>query len=62
MAYSKFGLKGLYCTIHPENELSIKVAERFGFVKTGEYIKKYNGKKCRIIFMFWKIEYSFRNE
>lgn len=45
IAFSHFKLKELYAAIRPENLSSIKVAKTLGMVKTGAYIKQYQGKE-----------------
>lgn len=45
LAFDTFGLSELYCTIRPENKPSVKLAEKLGFKKIGEYTKKYNYKE-----------------
>jgi len=45
MAFDKFGIDKLYCTVRPENEPSIRVAKRLGMVETGEFIKTYDKKE-----------------
>lgn len=43
MAFDELGLGKLHCTIRPENVPSVKVAQRLGFQRVGEYVKVYNG-------------------
>jgi RimJ/RimL family protein N-acetyltransferase len=43
LAFHKMGVDKLYVTIRPNNLPSIKVVERLGFKKIGEYTKVYNG-------------------
>lgn len=43
VTFETLGINKLYCTIRPENLPSIKVAERLGFIRIGEYVKVYNG-------------------
>ena len=51
-AFNTFGINKLYCTMRPENLPSVKVAERLGFCRVGEYIKVYNGKEMpHLIYM-----------
>ena len=45
LAFAQFGLDRLYATVCPENTASVRVAERIGMRKTGEYIKIYQGKE-----------------
>lgn len=39
LAFEQFKIQKLYCTVKPENEASVKVAQRFGMVLEGEYVK-----------------------
>lgn len=43
VAFDTLGVDKLYCTMRPENLPSVKVAERLGFRRIGEYVKVYNG-------------------
>jgi len=45
LAFNQFGLERIYATIRPENTASVKVAERLGMRKTGQYIKVYQDKE-----------------
>ena len=45
LAFGGFNIEKLYCTIRPENESSIRVAERLNMRKTGEFTKLYNEKE-----------------
>jgi RimJ/RimL family protein N-acetyltransferase len=47
LAFEQFKIEKLYCTVIPENEAAVKVAENLGMVKEGEYIKIYNEKEMR---------------
>jgi RimJ/RimL family protein N-acetyltransferase len=39
------GIKELYCTVRPENEASVRIAEKAGMKKVGEEIKIYKEKE-----------------
>ena len=43
-AFNTMGVDKLYAPIRPENQVSLKVAEKLGFEVRGEYIMQYNGK------------------
>jgi RimJ/RimL family protein N-acetyltransferase len=43
-AFDDCNVDCLYCTIRPKNTASIRVAERLGFKRTGEYTKVYREK------------------
>lgn len=45
LAFKQFKISKIYCTVRPENEASVKVAERIGMVLEGEYIKVYEEKE-----------------
>jgi len=45
LAFGEIGLEKLYATIRPENTSSVKVAEKLGMRKTGQYVKTYQGKE-----------------
>lgn len=45
LAFHRVGLNRLYATIRPENEASVKLAEKLGMRKTGELVKTYQGKE-----------------
>ena len=45
MAFTEYGIECLYCTMRPENVKSIRVAERLGMQKIGEYTKIYKRKQ-----------------
>ena len=45
LAFNEFGVDRLYVTIRPENVASVKLAEKLGMRKTGEFIKTYQGKE-----------------
>jgi len=45
LAFNEIGLDKLYATIRPENAASVKVAEKLGMRKIGQYVKTYQGKK-----------------
>jgi RimJ/RimL family protein N-acetyltransferase len=45
LAFNQFGLERVYATIRPENTASVKVTERLGMMKTGQYIKVYQDKE-----------------
>ena len=45
LAFNRFGVDRLYATIRPENVASVKLAEKLGMRKTGEFIKTYQGKE-----------------
>jgi len=47
LAFEKYNVDKLYCTIRPENNASMKVAERLGMIMEGEYIKIYDEKEMR---------------
>jgi RimJ/RimL family protein N-acetyltransferase len=44
-AFKVLKAKKVICDIRPENKNSIAVARRLGMIKTGEFIKNYNGKE-----------------
>jgi RimJ/RimL family protein N-acetyltransferase len=44
-AQDKLGIKELYCTMRPENEASVRIAEKAGMKKIGEEIKIYREKE-----------------
>jgi RimJ/RimL family protein N-acetyltransferase len=46
-AFDDLKLKELYCSIRPENTDSIRIVEKTGMEKTGEYIKIYKDKEMR---------------
>jgi RimJ/RimL family protein N-acetyltransferase len=48
-------LNELYCSIRPENEDSIRIAEKIGMTKTGEHIKIYMEKEMRHLIFDLKI-------
>ena len=43
-AFTVIGLNKIYASIRPENQRSIRVAERIGMIAEGSFIKHYNGK------------------
>lgn len=43
-AFEQLGLTDLYCSVRPENTLSIHLDKKLGMVKEGEHIVKYQGK------------------
>ena len=43
-AFTEIGLNKIYASIRPENQSSIRVAERIGMNVEGSFIKQYNGK------------------
>ena len=43
-AFARMGLDRVYAQIKTDNDASVKVAERAGFVRQGEFIKRYRGK------------------
>ena len=43
-AFTTIGINKVYASIRPENQASIRVAERIGMSADGSYIKPYNGK------------------
>ena len=45
LAFHQFGLDRLYATIRPENAASVRLAEKLGMRKTGEYVKTYKDKE-----------------
>ena len=45
LAFNQFGLDKLYATIRPENAASIRLAEKLGMRKTGEYVIMYGNKE-----------------
>ena len=45
LAFNRYGLDKLYASIRPENAASVKLAEKLGMRKIGEYIKTYQGKE-----------------
>ena len=45
LAFNRFDVDKLYATIRPENEASVKVAEKLGMQRTGQYIKTYQDKE-----------------
>ena len=45
LAFREYGLDKLYATIRPENTASVRVAEKLGMRKTGQYVKTYQGKE-----------------
>jgi RimJ/RimL family protein N-acetyltransferase len=44
MLFNEVGVDEVFAPIRPENQPSIKVAEKLGFEVRGEYNKYYNGK------------------
>jgi RimJ/RimL family protein N-acetyltransferase len=46
LAFDEFALDRLYATIRPENTSSIKLAEKLGMKKIGEYIKTCDEKEA----------------
>lgn len=44
-AFEELGLKSVYCSIRPENEASIRVAEKLGMSRCGSHIVLYNEKE-----------------
>ena len=45
LAFHELGLNKLHATIRLENTASVKVAEKLGMRKTGQYVKTYQGKE-----------------
>jgi RimJ/RimL family protein N-acetyltransferase len=45
LAFNRFGLDRLYATVRPENVASVRLAERLGMKKIGEYIKVFDNKE-----------------
>ena len=45
LAFNKYDIDKLYCTIRPENTSSVHLALKLGMVKLGEYLKIYDGKE-----------------
>jgi RimJ/RimL family protein N-acetyltransferase len=45
IAFNHFGIEKLQASIRPENTASVKLAEKLGMRKIGEYIKTYQGKE-----------------
>ena len=45
LAFHRFGLDRLCATIRPENAASVRVAEKLGMWKIGEYVKIYQDKE-----------------
>ncbi|GHU88215.1 hypothetical protein FACS1894202_03940 [Clostridia bacterium] len=45
LAFGDYGLVKLYATIRPENAASVKLAEKLGMQKVGEYVKTYKDKE-----------------
>ena len=43
-AFTEIGLNKVYCVTRPDNQQSIRVAERIGMSAGGSFIKQYNGK------------------
>jgi RimJ/RimL family protein N-acetyltransferase len=43
-AFTTIGLNKVYASIRPENQNSIRVAERIGMNAEGSFVKQYNGK------------------
>jgi len=56
LAFDERGIVRLHCTVRPENVLSIRVAERLGFCRVGEYVKHYNGKEMPHLIYFLENE------
>jgi len=46
-AFKEMKMDKVYAPIRPENQASVKVAEKLGFEMHGEYFKHYNGKDMR---------------
>jgi RimJ/RimL family protein N-acetyltransferase len=45
LAFGEFGLDRLYATIRPGNSASVRLAEKLGMRKIGEYVKTYKDKE-----------------
>ena len=45
LAFNKYGIDKLYCTIRPENITSANLAIKLGMSKIGEYVKIYDGRE-----------------
>jgi RimJ/RimL family protein N-acetyltransferase len=45
LAFNRIGIDKLYATIRPENTASVRLAEKLGMRKIGEYIKTYREKE-----------------
>lgn len=45
LAFDRFGLDRLRAAIRPENTASVRLAEKLGMRKIGEYVKTYNDKE-----------------
>ena len=43
-AFRQMGLARIYAQIKTNNAASVRVAERAGFVRQGEFVKRYRGK------------------
>lgn len=44
-AFQQLGAAEIYCEMRPENQPSVKVAERLGMARIGEHVKTYRGKE-----------------
>lgn len=44
-AFTTLGLPALYCSIRPENQSSLRVADRLGMTPSGTHIVNYRGKE-----------------
>ncbi|MDR0839083.1 MAG: GNAT family N-acetyltransferase [Oscillospiraceae bacterium] len=45
LAFGEYGLDKLYATIRPGNAASVRLAEKLGMSKAGEYVKTYKDKE-----------------
>jgi len=45
LAFHEFGLEQVYATNRPKNKASVRLAERLGMQKVGEYLKTYHDKE-----------------
>jgi len=48
-AFTVIGVNKVFASIRPENQRSIRVAERIGMIPEGSFIKQYNGKDMKHI-------------
>jgi len=55
-AFTQIDVNKVYASIRPENERSIKVAERIGMKAEGSFVKQYNGKNME--HMIYSLERS----
>jgi len=44
-AFEEMRIDKVYATVRPENEASMKVVEKLGFMVCGEFVKNYDGKE-----------------